>query len=246
MTTNPLSEAYDDVMNTTNETLGAAEPLRDVVLGRNSSVWRRLSKDDRICRRFASAISHADLGSFVFCTSDRVWVFGYSRYEHENSRLLETLRQAHVAEVIYVSSASTIVSSLTRCYEYPRVKMQAEREARRALNARILTLGLVYEDLGELPSGDNAATSLEELKAFLLDPRWPADRGESVRLFKQVRRGFESAFEASLFRAYASLQWRVRHWPCVLRPVDLVLRWLGFRWYGYVQLSNRLWITTTS
>jgi hypothetical protein len=65
-----------------------------------------------------------------------------------------------------------------------------------------------------------------------------------MRLFEMIDRPFGSGAERALYRAYGSLQWRVRRWPCVLRPLDFTLRALGIRWYGYVNLSNRLWSST--
>jgi hypothetical protein len=220
--------------------------LREVVIGRNSSVWRKSRANRAISERFKKAIGHDEVSAFTFTSVDRVWVFSYSRKPAENSRLLDVLESAAVHEVVYVSSAATIVTRLTRCYGYPTVKQIAEDEARRRLNARVLILGLVVDRVDELPPGLNAATLQGAIEEFLLAPRWPDDGGRSMRLFKTVDVPFTRAWEARLHRAYTELQWVVRYWPCVLRPVDVMLRALGIRWYGYVNLSNRLWNTTTS
>jgi hypothetical protein len=223
---------------------GAA--LREVVVGRNSKVWRAVGSNRTVAMRFAAAIGHADVATFAFSPMDRVWVLSYSRAVQENSRLFAALEAARVREVVYVSTATTNVTRLTKCYEYPRVKEIAEDEARRRLGARILTLGLVVGKIEELPPGRNAATLQSTIEDFLLEPRWPHDGGTRMRLFEPVEVPFTRAWEARLHGAYDSIQWAVRRWPCVLRPFDLVLRALGVRWYGYVNLSNRLWNTTTS
>jgi hypothetical protein len=215
---------------------------REVVLGSNSKVWRALVRSPRVLQRFQIAISHRDLARFEFSNDDRVWVFAYSRVPSENSAVLERLQRAAVSEVIYVSSATTIVTRLTRCYQYPRVKQLAEEEARQRLGARILSLGIVYESLAELPGGSNAATALASIEEFMLAPRWPSDG--AMRLFEIVQQPFASRREARLQRMYDSIQWRLRRYPCALRPLDLVLRSCGIRWYGYVHLSNRLWSST--
>jgi hypothetical protein len=199
-----------------------------------------------MARCFPLAIGHSDLPTFAFTPADRVWLFSYSRIPQENSQIFSVLEAAQVREVVYVSTATTIVNRLTSCYQYPRVKQAAEREARRRLNARILSLGLVVANPGQLPPGRNATTLQSAIEEFMLNPRWPQDGGTRMNLFELLDIPFAGGWEAGLYRAYDRLQWTLRRWPCSLRPLDLVLRALGIRWYGYVNLSNRLWTTTIS
>jgi hypothetical protein len=220
--------------------------LREVVIGRNSTVWRKSCGNQAVSQRFKTAIGHAEVSAFRFTASDRVWVFAYSRKPEENSRLLVALESARVREVVYVSSAATIVTRFTRCYGYPTVKQVAEDEARRRLNARILIFGLVVNRIEELPSGLNVTTLQEKIEEFLLAPCWPHDGGRSMRLFELVAVPYTRPWEARMHRAYDAMQWVVRYWPCALRPIDVILRAVGIRWYGYVNLSNRLWNSTTS
>jgi hypothetical protein len=220
------------------------QPVREVVIGCHSKVWRRAVQNARVAQRFTVAVGHNEVSRFHFTPDDRVWVFSYSRIPDENVRLLSTLQTAAVREVVYISSASTIVTTLTRCYEYPRVKQEAEQEAQRRLHARVLMLGLVYAQISELPAGATVATSQATLEQFLLDPKWPEGHGR-VHLFGVVKRPFSGPLEALLYRGYGALQWAFRSWPCVLRPLDYLLRAAGVRWYGYIHLSNRLWISTT-
>lgn len=220
--------------------------VRDVVLGRGSTVWRRLATNPALAARIGAAIGHRELAGFAFTPADRVWVLAYSRLPSENSALLARLRDAGVREIVYVSSASTIVSRRTRCYEYPRVKQLAEDEALALPNAKVLTIGLVHDDAGELPGGANIATRYDDLAAFMLTPDWPDDGGRRKRLFRVERRPFRSGVERALARAYGAALDACGPHPCLLRPFDLLLRLLGMRWYGYTFLSNRLWISTTS
>jgi len=219
---------------------------REVVIGCHSSVWREAQRHPEIARRYSVAIGHLDVPAFAFSPHDRVWVFSYSRVAAENRTLLEALEKARVGGVVYVSSASTIVTRLTRCYEYPRVKKEAEDQARARLGARILTLGLVYNQTDDLPAGINVATSQAQLVDFLLAPVWPHEGGTQMYLFSIVQRPFPSGWEALLYRVYGRVQWLARRWPCALRPLDYVLRASGIGWYGYVCMSNRLWTTTRS
>lgn len=219
---------------------------REVVVGRNSKVWRGLAADAHVAARVGAAIGHSELSAFAFAANDRVWVFSYSRNENENSALLQRLGEAGVAEVVYVSSSSCRVASRTACYEYPRVKQRAEAQALALGVGKVLTIGLVYADERELPAGDNVATSLAELGAFMLSPAWPDGQGRRKHLFGRVSRPFSGPLEKVLYRSYGWAILSLKAYPCVLRPIDLLLRALRMRWYGYVYLSNRLWISTTS
>lgn len=207
-------------------------------------MWQALSARPAIAEKFRVAIGHADVAWFAFSPSDRVWVFAYSRKASRNSELLEHLARAGVREVVYVSSASTIVLQQTRCYEYPRVKHAAEVEAQRRLDARVLTLGLVYDAIDELPAGCTAATSQAQIAEFLLAPNWSDDGDARVRLFALVDRPFRSSTERLLYRWYGRAMTAASAYPCVLRPLDFLLRAFGMRWYGYLFLSNRLWMST--
>lgn len=220
--------------------------VRDIVLGRSSKVWQAVSREPGIAQRFTHAIGHRDLETFQFTDADRVWVLSYSRNPVDNEAIIARLRRAGVAEVVYVSSSSTIVGQRTRCYEYPRVKLLAETEALRWPQARVLTIGLMYRHAAELPAGENIATSYSELAQFMLAPRWSDDGSRRTPLLRRVRVSFRHAIEARLFLAYGALIDASGAHPCLLRPLDLALRVLGMRWYGYTYLSNRLWISTMS
>ena len=225
---------------------GASSPIREIVLGRSSVVWQRLAREPALDAWATAAIGHADLQAFAFTPSDRVWVLSYSRNPAENHAMLQRLDAAGVREIVYVSSASTIVSRVTRCYEYPRVKQQAEDAALALPNARVLTIGLMHDDPAELPSGANIATRYAELAAFLRAPAWPDAGGRGKHLFAIVHRPYRHAVERGLARAYGAALTAAGSRPCLLRPVDLLLRAVGMRWYGYTFLSNRLWTSTTS
>ena len=225
---------------------GGAHAGREIVVGRNSKVWSALARDAAIAGRFTHALSHRELRDFTFEPADRVWVFAYSRDPEQNRAMLALLERAWVAAVVYVSSASTIVERVTRCYEYPRVKALAEAEARVRLQAFVLTLGLVHEAADELPAGLNAATSMESLRRFMLQPEWDEGDGRTRLLFEPRPRPFGGGLESVAYRVYGVLQRACGAWPCALRPLDYLLRACGWRWYGYIHLSNHLWYSTRS
>ncbi len=219
---------------------------REVFVGRHSKVWQALSRREELARRQPVAIGHADLAGFAFTRGDRGCLLSYSRRPSENRAMLESIARAGVAELVYVSSSATIVDAVTRCYEYPRVKQVAEHDALALPAARVLTIGLVYEDPAELPGGNCVATSVAELAAFVAAPDWPDAAGRRKLLLRFVQRPFRHGLERGAHAAYGRLMRWAGAFPCVLRPVDLMLRALGARWYGYTFLSNRLWSSTIS
>jgi len=219
---------------------------RTIVVGGGSHLWRSLASHAGVAAAVSEVIGHAAVEKFAFAPTDRVWVLSYSRRRADNARLLERLRLASVAEVYYVSSSSAIVGQVTRCYGYPRIKADAEREALRNPAGRILTLGLIYADPAHLPGGENIATSIEELAEFFCNPAWPSDAGRRKLLFRKLQRPFRGGLEAALYARYDQLLGACGRFPCLLRPLDLALRLCGYRWYGYVRLSNRLWYSTIS
>jgi hypothetical protein len=215
--------------------------MREIVLGRSAKIWKAISTKAGVTERFGHAIGHAQLPSFEFTPQDRVWVFAYSTEASENTAMLTRLKQAGVAEIVYITSSSTLIAPLTDCYAYPRAKKRAEDEAAQIPNCKILTLGLVVESLDELPAGVNAAITHDEIAQFMLNPVWPVDQGRRAHLLRRVERPFAHGGERALYALYGMLMSALSRQPCLLRPVDLVLRTLNMRWYGYTFLSNRLW-----
>lgn len=219
---------------------------RDVIVGRNSTVWRRLARRSDIAVHFHTALSHSDLDDMRFLPSDRVWILSYSRKVEENAALIDKLGRAGVTEYVYISSATTNVVSQTRCYHYPTVKLLAEKLARIKLGARVLTVGVMFDRLSELPAGATIATSYDDLAGFMLAPQWPDSAEQPIRLFRRYDRPFAGKLEKLAFVLYGHAISMLHRWPCALRPLDFILRAMGYKWYGYLYLSNRTWFTTTS
>ncbi|MEQ9638096.1 MAG: hypothetical protein RLW68_18715 [Devosia marina] len=215
---------------------------RTIVVGKNSRVWRSLSHDPRLTA--CIAIGHADVADFGFSDTDQVWILSYSRDMTQNRALFAALARAGGRRCIYVSTATANVDVVTQCYEYPRIKRACEQMCRTENGACIVSIGVVYQSAADLPAGTTIATSLDQLAEAIATPVG-ADE-DHINLFEPITRPFGSDTERVAFRLYGIVQKLAGGWPCLLRPLDLVLRTLGWRWYGYLYLSNRLWLTTTS
>ncbi|MCY0093045.1 hypothetical protein [Hoeflea ulvae] len=216
----------------------AAAPARSVVIGRNSSIWKALAPRKMAC---VTAIGHADIGDFEFRPDDTVWIFSFSRDDAENRHLFERLSQACKGSFVYVSTATANVVDHTRCYTYPTVKRTAEDLARQILGARIVRIGLVHASVEDLPAGTCAATSFDDIANALQGADLPAPgAGDIVRLYRLETRPFRSALERTAYSAYSALLMKLSSWPCLLRPLDVLLRAMNWKWYGYLRLSSAL------
>lgn len=216
-------------------------PVRQIIVGRNSKVWKMLSVSGCLDVKQFVVLSHIELDEFKFQENDRVWVFSYSRKLVENQVLLSRLRSSGIGELCYVTSASSVSVEKTSCYRYPVIKHQCQTYALNVCGAKVLSIGLVYSAVEELPSGVNAATDIRSLAAFLSEPCWSED-GQKL-LFDLVQVAFKSSAEKMLFQIYGFFQSLSGTYPCVLRPVDYLLRAMNYRWYGYLYLSNKIWFT---
>lgn len=215
---------------------------RLIVLGRNSKVWALLKESQLLSDLSIVAIGHAELLNFKFCHGDNVWVFSYSRSTQENRLLLEILSRQQNISVVYISSASTNVTSLTGCYSYPTVKQQAMKDAVRLCGACVVNIGWFYANPAELPSGNTAATSVDALAMAMRSV--DADIQQTVNIFQMIDRPFASKFEKFIYQFYGAMLMACGRYPCLLRPIDFLLRAVGMRWYGYLYLSNNLWSMT--
>ncbi len=232
--------------NQSNQSMKSSEKFsscKQVIIGRNSHIWSVISKSKQINTLGFQAISHNEVEDFTFSPLDTVWVLSYSRIPTENEYILKYLRDSGVSKVVYITSASTNIADITNCYEYPQVKCLAHQAARKICDAEILSIGLFYSEKNELPSGKTMATSANELITFMLNPCW-STRAELTALFQPIERPFRSSLEKGLFTLYGKLQKICGPYPCLLRPVDVILRAFNMRWYGYLYLSNQLWFTT--
>lgn len=218
---------------------------RLVVVGRNAKVWQALRTRPELNDLEVRELRHRDIDDARFSADEEVWVFAYSRVAAENESMLARLVTQGARQLVYLSSSSVVVAERTGCYEYPRVKRLAEQAALRLPGARVLTLGLVYGSPAELPGGRNAATSHDELARFMASPAWKPSAVPQP-LMHMVERPLSRPAERMLHALYGYLIHAVGPWPCLLRPLDLLLRLLGLRWYGYTYLANERWTSTMS
>ena len=208
-----------------------------MIIGRNAKIWTRLTTYPAL--RNAIALGHKDVASFEGVAGDVVWILSYAREPAQNTALFRMLKKRLSADtrVLYVSTATANVAHFTGCYTYPRVKQLAEEDAEKILGATIVRIGLVHDVSEELPGGHSAVTSVTQLAEAIAGP---PPQEALLRLYKMHSKPFGSHLESNAYRVYGALQRLVGRYPCMLRPLDVLLRTLGWRWYGYLYLSNRM------
>jgi hypothetical protein len=219
--------------------------MRNIIIGRNSKVWKTLQTLPALKSGNFLAISHKDAAGFYFRNTDLVWIFSYSRLRVENVKLLQAVRNAGANDVVYVSTATTNVVHRTSCYLYPREKLYAQLKASEICDARILVIGTMYLERAELFDGPCIATSYSNLATFVAENQWP-EGVRLVNLIEKVNKPYGSPFDRWLFKTYGRLLDAAGRFPCLLRPIDLLLHSLNKKPYGYVHLSNKIWFSTTS
>ncbi len=216
------------------------------MIGRSSALWTRIAGRVLAARPATLAVGHREIDQLQLSDGDQVWIFSYAPDEDANRRLLERLAARGSARHIYVSTATANIAGRIRCYRYPRVKAEAERDAARILGAETVRIGLIHDNPDELPAGFSVVTRLDDLVAAIVDPgRLPRAEGGVGHLYNPVERPFSGAVERMSHNGYGALLRLCGSQPCLLRPLDLLLRSIGWRWYGYFRLSNEQCRTTT-
>lgn len=214
--------------------------IRNIIIGKNSKVWKWLkSIDSELNDSSYIAISNIDIENFDFKESDLVWIFSYSIKTEGNRKLINRLSTTKAKKFVYVTSATTVILDKIKCYKYPKVKYEAEVLAQKKLGAKKLSIGIVYQNTTDLPSGINIVTKIEDIAQFIKHPVW--DTNDANYLFTSYEQPFKSKLEKVCYNIYNNLMTIFSKNPCILRPIDLLLKIAGYNWYGYVYKSNKKW-----
>lgn len=224
----------------------APRPPRIVVIGRNSVLWSRIGGHILEQRPDTIAVGHRDIAKLRLTADDCVWIFSYAPSMEANRGLFGRIAALGAGQHVYLSSATANIADRARCYRYPRIKAQGEKDAAAILGAASVRIGLIHDDPAELPAGVSVATRLDDLVSAMTAGEGDfGPAGHVVHLHQLIERPFPNAAERAAYRGYGRLLRQLESRPCVLRPLDLVLRTIGWRWYGYFRLSNEQCLTTT-
>lgn len=219
-----------------------------LIVGSNSRVWAALSAhiDNQKLKKNFHAVSSQDIfdlsPSLLRRSFSRAVVFSYSRDLAENMKLLRNLR-LFVPSVIYISTCSVIAADRGYPYKYPRVKRAVEifaRDSKLFECLHIIRLGMVEGTFepGSL-KGIYKYTTLAMIAQFIQTP--VCQNRTSVRfqnLYRIVENPIGHGLESLCFKCYRRAILFHPVMGAMLRPVDLIFRALGWRWYGYSFIAN--------
>lgn len=212
--------------------------MRKIIIGKNSNLYKefRYEFDDI----FDLAISHKDLQNFGTKKTDIYFILSYGQSEKEMSQLLNEIKKIKHNNVILLSTSAVIVSKYSQCYSYPRLKMMQENFfIKKMSNFIIYRVGTVlrknnlYQNRGTCVLNSNLF--FKTLKKLL--------SGEFVSQVVQEYEFVEikkNTFESIIYLIYTVTIRLFYRFPCVLRPIDLMLKILNYPWYGYGTLSLKL------
>lgn len=212
--------------------------MQKYIIGKNSSVCKRLAK--KIPLENYRFLGHQDISDVTFQQNDVLFIFSYSLNRQVNADFLTSIHKRGGKNIVLMSSVASKVATLTQCYNYPTIKYMSEELVLEKLGGVVIQLGSVVEDSRELPSGTNYCTTLDELADFI--NQYQPSPSRAIRLFSVIDIPFKSQLDAFLYRSYQVLINRLNRYPCLLRPVDLLLKLSGYRWYGYTALLKKVWM----
>jgi len=198
-----------------------------LVVGKNSKVVAdlKLDREEYIC------VSHTDVNEFkVRGFFEDAIVFSYSKSLQENIKLLNNISR-YTDNIIYISTTSTVYSSAGMLYQYPTVKLVTENYLRNTKifkNVLIIKLGIVISnDTVWKKPGHYQITRTGLLKTALKQTQQTGQ----IECWEKTKIDFDNWLEKFMFVLYKKIQCR-RTWR-LLRLIDLILKYMGYRWYGY-------------
>jgi len=210
--------------------------LKTLLVGKNSRLYKNNLK--KFSQIVDVAISHADISGVEGVEYDAAIILSYSRNFANQISLIKGLKKISFKNLIVISSVSALVAENYSCYEYPKVKLAHERLYLEYFpRACIVRMGTVFDKKKSTPNKGTLVTDLDEL-VQMLSVLITGSPNQIITFCKYCDFGVDS-IEARIHSIYSKLIIRLSY-PCLLRPVDIFLRALGFNWYGYGVLSNLL------
>jgi hypothetical protein len=211
-----------------------------LIIGKNSKIWNKIKKDIKK-NRVITEISHDQLRFLKKQKRfDEIWIFGYSINVNENYDLLHSAVSIKYKKCFYFSSKTTNICQVTKDYKYPMIKKISEDFLKRYNNTYIVRLGLVYGKTSDIPGGGSYVTSYKEIIKFINQDKRRIWYNKDIDLAKLIIKNFSSEFERAVYKLYGLILMSGLFRPILLRPIDLILRLIGWRWYGYFYLSNNI------
>jgi len=203
-----------------------------LIVGKNSRLWKILKP--KMDFDFTE-VSHTELATFELKDSfDSAIVFSYSKKKNDNSELLSAI-SIYSEEIVYISTVSASYAENGYKYQYPNVKLHCEnylREKKCFKKTHIIRLGLILETYKPLNlSGRYCITSIEKLSIHI--NQIVSKEANLVEFSETKTFEHSNRVEKAIYRIYKKLSKPSFISFMLTRPLDLIIKKLGFNWYGY-------------
>jgi hypothetical protein len=231
-----------------NMTLKNDTAIDVLVVGSNSRLWAALSaRSDlhppSVTFHPVSSLDIFDLPPSILQQSfSYAVVFSYSLNFSENIKLLKNLSLV-VSNLVYISTCSAVAADMGYPYKYPQTKRAVEifaLDSKLFEGLHIIRLGMVEGTFSpDSLKGRYKYTSLEMIAQRIKGSYF---KNSPVVVFENLYIPAEKPFGCRIERlCFAAYRRAILCHPVMgglLRPLDVVLKALGWHWYGYNCVVN--------
>jgi hypothetical protein len=210
--------------------------MRKIIIGKNSKLFKNYSVE--FTERFDFFLSHTDIERFKFESNDCVLLLSYPNSKPQLDIMKNSLLKLTHSKVIILSTCAVIVSKLTNCYFYPKIKLLQEKYVAEVLNNFLIyRVGTIVR---ERDYNKYIGTCVLDSKVFFNELDSFIKFDFEHRIITSVKTlDFEGGtIEKFIYKNYCFLISTLSFCPCILRPLDLILRIFGRSWYGYGALTR--------
>jgi hypothetical protein len=210
--------------------------MRIILVGKNSGLYRnfKLYFDDFI----DEAISHNDVHNFKFSKSDVLIILSYSFNTNLQRYFIGLLKKTSVNQIIVFSTVACLVSEKIKCYAYPDLKLQSEKNFRRSIPRTVIfRFGTIIDGQSRYVYRGTYVTEISDVVNGVKSAIKLHLKSKVISIYNFCEFNNKNCFEYLLYQYYYKVISRMSY-PCLLRPLDLILRIVfGYKWYGYGVLS---------
>lgn len=210
--------------------------MRKIIIGKNSKLYKNYKND--FLEIFDLAISHKDISSFNFQPNDFILFLSYPRSLSALNKLTSLLTMIKKNKVVLLSTCSIVVNHLTNCYSYPKIKLLQEKYFSKTLhNLIIFRVGTIISKKDYVSYYGTCILSDKVFFKTISDFINNKLNDQLVTKFDVL--DFKgSLFESFIYKSYCCLIRISIPFPCILRPLDFIVKLFGKPWYGYVALTK--------
>jgi hypothetical protein len=210
--------------------------MRYILIGCNSKLYNNFKRNFNKLVQFS--ISHKEIHTFLFRENDIVIVLSYGKNKQKNKEFYKNLSKINVGLFIILSTTSSYLANKIKCYEYPSNKLYIENLAIKLLKRHVvIRAGVIvnrrmseeFQGLIQTPISKLIKT-LKELKNIR-----PVKILINLGQFKDFKN--KNSIEYYFYLKYKLLIHNLKY-PCIIRPLDLILKvFFSYKWYGYGLLT---------